>query len=231
VLTASVPLMPIARFKDLVLDAVDPARLGAFWGQVLDLEWHAQEDGEGWLSGRTPEHTIWINQVPEPITVKNRVHFDIYTTSLSALEELGARIVEPFPRWTVMTDPEGTQFCAFLRDELPPDRLHGLVVDSADPAAIGWWWAGIYDAPVEVHPEGWATVEKVRGMPILTMDFNRVPEPKTVKDRIHWDVRVAELQAVLDAGARLLRPRDDEISWHVLADPEGNEFCAFVDGE
>jgi hypothetical protein len=68
-------------------------------------------------------------------------------------------------------------------------------------------------------------------MPILTMDFNRVPEPKTVKDRIHWDVRVAELQAVLDAGARLLRPRDDEISWHVLADPEGNEFCAFVDGE
>ncbi len=223
--------MAIARFKDLVLDAIDPPRAAAFWGQVLGLEWHAQDNGEGWLSGSTPEHTIWINQVPEPITVKNRVHFDIYTKSLSALEELGARIVTVFPRWTVMTDLEGTQFCAFLREELPPDRLHGLVVDSTDPGAIGRWWAGVYDAPVEVQAEGWATVEKVPGMPILTMDFNAVPEPKTVKNRIHWDVWVAELPPLLDAGATLLRPRDDEISWHVLADPAGNEFCAFVEGE
>jgi hypothetical protein len=35
------------------------------------------------------------------------------------------------------------------------------------------------------------------------------------------------LQALLDAGATLLRPKDSEIHWHVLADPEGNEFCAF----
>jgi Glyoxalase-like domain len=223
--------MAIARFKDLVLDAIDPIRAGAFWGQTLALEWHAQDNGEGWLSGPTPEHTIWINQVPEPITVKNRVHFDIYATSLTALEELGARIVKSFPRWTVMTDPEGTQFCAFLREELPPDRLHGLVVDSADPAAIGRWWAGIYGAPVEVPGQHWATLEKVPGMPILTMDFNTVPEPKTVKNRIHWDVWVAELLPLLDAGATLLRRRDEEIAWHVLADPAGNEFCAFVEGE
>jgi hypothetical protein len=34
---------------------------------------------------------------------------------------------------------------------------------------------------------------------------------------------------LLDAGATLLRAKDDEIHWHVLADPEGNEFCAFDD--
>jgi hypothetical protein len=55
-----------------------------------------------------------------------------------------------------------------------------------------------------------------------------VPEPKTVKNRIHWDVSVAELQPLLGAGATLLRAQDGEIGWHVLADPEGNEFCAFV---
>jgi len=59
------------------------------------------------------------------------------------------------------------------------------------------------------------------------MDFNKVPEPKTVKNRIHWDVSVADLQPLLDAGATLLRAKDAEIDWHMLADPEGNEFCAF----
>jgi len=221
--------MALARFKDLVLDALDAQRAGTFWAQALHLDWHAQDNGEGWLSGPTPEHTIWINQVPEPITVKNRVHFDVYANRLAELEALGATIVEPYPNWTVLTDPEGILFCAYLRDELPPDRLHGLVVDSADPAAAATWWAGVFDAPVDVHDEGWATVEKVPGMPILTMDFNAVPEPKAVKNRVHWDVTVAHLEPLLDAGATLLRPQGGDIEWHVLADPHGNEFCAFTD--
>jgi hypothetical protein len=58
------------------------------------------------------------------------------------------------------------------------------------------------------------------------MLFQLVPEPKTVKNRVHWDVR-GELAELLDAGARLVRARDEEISWSVLADPEGNEFCVF----
>jgi hypothetical protein len=185
----------IAQFKDLVLDAVDASRLGAFWAQVLDREWHAQDNGDGWLSGATPQHTIWINQVPGALSVKNRVHFDIYAASLDELEDLGATIVQPYERWTVMADPEGTQFCAFLRDQLPSDRMHGLVIDSTDPAAMAAWWAGVFDAPFEVNSDGWATVEKIEGMPMLTMDFNRVPEPKMVKNRIRW---------------------------HVLADPDGS---------
>jgi hypothetical protein len=221
--------MAIARFKDVVLDAVDATRVGAFWGAALDRQWHAQDNGDGWLSGATPQHGIWINQVAEPLTVKNRVHFDIYTTDLTILQDLGATVLETFPRWTTMADPEGTWFCAFLPESLPADRLHGLVVDSADPMAIAQWWGRVYDVPVEISPEGWGTLENVPGMPILTMDFAAVPEPRTGKNRIHWDVSVAELQSLLDAGATLLRAADDEIYWHILADPEGNEFCAFVD--
>ena len=59
------------------------------------------------------------------------------------------------------------------------------------------------------------------------MVFARVPEPKTVKNRLHWDVH-GELDELLDAGARLLRARGEDIDWHVLADPEGNEFCLFA---
>ena len=53
--------MAIARFKDLSLDANDPARLGAFWAAVLGRTWQAQEDGDGLLTGPTPEKTAIVS--------------------------------------------------------------------------------------------------------------------------------------------------------------------------
>lgn len=220
--------MALARFKDLCLDAGEPARLGAFWAAALGRTWDAKEEV---LTGPTPQHTIWINEVPEPKTVKHRVHCDIYARDLADLEALGATVLEPqhgTRTWTVMADPEGGEFDAFLRSEVPGERLHGLVVDSADPEAQARWWAGVYGVPVTVN-DGWFTLEGVPGMPIETMDFVPVPEPKTVKNRVHWDVAVSAVAPLVEAGAAVLREPDDEIYWHVLADPEGNEFCAFTD--
>jgi predicted enzyme related to lactoylglutathione lyase len=224
--------MTIARFKDLCLDTTDPARAGTFWAELLGLTWDADEAGEGRLTGPSKQHTIWINKVPEAKTVKNRVHFDIYAKNLADLEALGARVLVPArddQPWTVMADLDGGEFCAFLRPELPAGRLHGLGVDSADPAAQAQWWGMVYGAEVVHDPRGWSTVQNVPGMPIQTMDFAGVPEPKTVKNRIHWDVSVTDIQPLIDAGATVLRPQDEEIRWHVMADPEGNEFCAFIE--
>jgi hypothetical protein len=108
--------MAIARFKDMVIDAGDPARLGAFWAAALGRTWEARDDGDGLLTGPTPQHTIWIDQVPEPKTAKHRVHLDIYARDLADLEALGATILEPqhgTRTWTVMADPEGGEFCVF----------------------------------------------------------------------------------------------------------------------
>jgi hypothetical protein len=223
--------MASAAFKDLCLDAVEPESLGRFWAQALGLRWDPNPDGVGRLIGPTSGHTVWFASVPEPRTVKHRVHLDIYTRRLADLEELGSRVVEPQREgqgWMVMADPEGGEYCAFLRADLPADRLHGLVVDSVDPAAIGQWWGDLYDADVVHNQDGWSTVENVPGMPILTMDFVRVPEPKTVKNRIHWDVTAPDVDVLVAAGARVLRRPDGEIDWTVLADPEGNEFCVFA---
>ena len=222
--------MAIALFKDLCLDAGDPARLGAFWAAALGRAWEAQDDGDGLLTGPTPQHTIWVNRVPEAKTVKDRVHLDIYARDLADLEALGATIVEPqndTRAWTVMADPEGGEFCAFLRSELPAELLHGLVVDSADPRAQARWWGGVYGVSVTEN-DGWFTLEDVPGMPILTMDFVPVPEPKTMKNRIHWDVSVPDVAPLVEAGAMVLGEPGGDIGWHVLADPEGNEFCAFT---
>jgi hypothetical protein len=225
--------MALARFKDLCMDATDPARLGGFWAEALGRSWEPDDDGEGLVRGPTDRHTIWINRVPEPKTVKHRVHFDIYARRLADLQALGSTVLRPEGddrRWTVMADPEGGEYDAFLRDDLPAERLYGLEVDSADPAAQAEWWGAVYGVPAVHNPRGFSTLENVPGMPILTMDFDSVPEPKTVKNRIHWDVTAAAVPPLIDAGATVLAPPDERARWYVLADPEGNEFCAFTDG-
>jgi Glyoxalase-like domain len=225
--------MPLATFKDLVIDARDAATLGRFWADLLGRTLRRHPDGDADIQGPTPQHTIWVNRVPEPKTVKHRVHLDIYTRTLADLEALGSRVVTPQQEgwsWTLMADVEGGEYCAFLRDEPPAERLHGLVVDCADPAAQAEWWGRVYGAEVTHNEGGWSTVEEVPGMPILTMDFNRVPEPKTVKNRIHWDVEADAVEPLVEAGATVLRPKgDDGIDWTMMADPEGNEFCVFTD--
>jgi hypothetical protein len=224
--------MALARFKDLCMDAADPARLGEFWAEALGRSWEQDGDGDGMLRGPTNGHTIWISRVPEPKTVKHRVHLDIYARRLADLEALGSTVVRPAGddrAWTVMADPEGSEYCAFLRDDLPAERLHGLVVDSADPAAQAEWWGAVYGASVLHSPRGYSTLKNVPGMPIATMDFDSVPEPKTAKNRIHWDITVPALQPLIDAGATVLALPDERARWHVLADPEGNEFCAFTE--
>jgi predicted enzyme related to lactoylglutathione lyase len=225
--------MALARFKDLSMDATDPARLGKFWAEVLGRSWEPAGDGDGLLRGPTDRHTIWINRVPEPKTVKHRVHFDIYARRLADLEALGSVVLRPEGddrRWTVMADPEGGEYDAFLRDDLPAERLYGLEVDCADPAAQAEWWGAVYGVPVVHNPRGYSTLENVPGLPAGAMDFDSVPEPKTVKNRIHWDVTVPAVQPLIDAGATVLTPPNEQARWYVLADPEGNEFCAFTDG-
>jgi hypothetical protein len=222
--------MAIARFKDVCLDAADPSRLGQFWAAVLGRDWAAQDGGDLVLTGPTPQHTVWVNRVPEARTVKQRVHLDVYARELADLEALGATVIRPAGgerSWTVLADPEGGEFCAFLRPGLPDDRLLGLVVDCADPAALARWWGEVYGvAPTE--RDGWYQLRDRPGMPSPALCFVPVPEPKAVKNRVHWDVSVDSVTPLAQAGATVLRDRDDEIGWTVLADPEGNEFCAFT---
>src|ERR1700710_694333 len=99
--------MPPATFKDLCLDARDPQRLGRFWAAALGLELEVLDDGDAVLRGPTPQHTVWIDAVPEPRTVKNRMHLDVHARSVEELFDLGATVVAEFARWTTMADPEG----------------------------------------------------------------------------------------------------------------------------
>jgi predicted enzyme related to lactoylglutathione lyase len=112
-----------------------------------------------------------------------------------------------------------------------PERAIGLVLDCADPARLASFWAPALDY-VNLGDVGAYAVLVPDGRPGPKLLLQRVPEPKTVKNRMHLDIEtpdVAAEAARLEAlGAR--RVQTDEIhehgtTWIVMADPEGNEFC------
>ncbi|CAA9326173.1 MAG: hypothetical protein AVDCRST_MAG29-753 [uncultured Nocardioidaceae bacterium] len=214
-------------YKDLCIDAVDDERMRRFWADVLGLRRHDHPPGPWVLSGPTPQHAVWVNQVPEPQAVKQRVHLDVHAASVESIEVLGAtRLPGDFP-WTVMTDPEGGELCVFVRAEVPDYRLYEIGVDAEDAASVAGWWAQVLGVSVEHDETGCCSLEGVPGAPFDAIVFAPVPEPKTVKNRIHWDV-TGSVDDLLGMGAQLLRRPDADIAWTVLADPEGNEFCVFA---
>jgi predicted enzyme related to lactoylglutathione lyase len=104
-----------------------------------------------------------------------------------------------------------------------------VVIDAKDPLALAQWWASVLGW-VFVSDEGDDEPE-IRPAPDVLpgLLFASVPEPKTVKDRLHLDFRPddrdAEVERVLGLGATRVDVGQGDSSWVVLADPEGNEFC------
>jgi hypothetical protein len=224
--------MALARFQDLCLDVADEGRQGAFWAAALGLTLREGRTDPAVLEGEAPQQSLWLNTVPEPRTVKHRVHLDVDTDSVETLEALGATVLVPATdeqRWTVMADPEGGEFCAFVRppERLRPYRLYEVVVDCADPQRIARWWGEVFGLPVDgdaEHDWWWLEAGPSAAFPFESLVFVPVPEPKRGKNRLHWDVQAPSVDALVAAGAVVLgqQPR-----WTVMADPEGNEFCAF----
>jgi hypothetical protein len=108
-----------------------------------------------------------------------------------------------------------------------------VVVDAADPERMATWWAEAFGVAPQNKGKPWWWVQDVPGMPtsgpVFALVFNPVPEPKTVKNRMHWDV-YGDPADFLDRGATHLWDvpgRTRPIAWTTLADPEGNEFCVF----
>ncbi|MCW2791062.1 MAG: hypothetical protein JWO76_160 [Nocardioides sp.] len=228
--------MSLARFKDLCVDVVDPAVMAPFWAATLGLT-PDPDDRDGSvtrLTGSKPDQTVWLNRVPEPRTVKQRVHLDVHASGPDALVGATPLSAEGEFRWRVMADPEGGELCVFTRAEVPAYRLYEVVVDCVDAGATAAWWAEVFGVPVHTGEDTEVWLEDVPGMPFEALVFDSVPEPKTVKNRIHWDVDVASAAAVDDLvarGATVLRTPDDDIRWTVMADPAGNEFCVFAASE
>jgi predicted enzyme related to lactoylglutathione lyase len=111
-------------------------------------------------------------------------------------------------------------------------RWEQVVVDAQDPARLARWWAEalgytiVNEAPDEVEIR-----RAEHELPGIV--FVPVPERKTVKNRLHIDLRPdgqeAEVERLVDMGARHADVGQHDVGWVVLTDPEGNEFCVLSD--
>ena len=105
--------MPPAAYQDLCIDARDAQRAARSWAAALGLEIAEDRGSVVRLDGPAPQDGVWVNRVPEAKTAKNRLHLDVHTPSVAELVQLGARVFDGTMPWTVMTDPDGNEFCAF----------------------------------------------------------------------------------------------------------------------
>ena len=113
-------------------------------------------------------------------------------------------------------------------------RWQAICIDTTDPAPLARWWADLLGWRLTHEDDDEVVLEPPAGSPEdgVSPDilFLRVPEPKTVKDRLHIDLRpedqAAEVARAEAMGAtRVDIGQGDDVSCVVLADREGNEFC------
>jgi hypothetical protein len=232
------------RLDSLCFDANDSVRLARFWAGAL--RWEIDDETAEEIVVQPTDDTpfdIYFVRVPEPKTSKNPIHLDLVSESVEDQREivdrliaLGARHADvgqgPDVDHVVLADPEGNEFCIVLRGQFLADTefLGAVVFEPANPATGRFWgetigWPVVYDQDGDVAlraPDG-------RG-PFIT--FGPPGTAKSGKNRLHLDLapgidddQAAEVDRLVALGARTIDIGQGDVSWIVLADPDGNEFC------
>ena len=113
----------------------------------------------------------------------------------------------------------------------PTSDIHSVTVDCASPALVATFWHAVLGGTLELDPvpedDDWASLERVAGPRLL---FQKVPEPKSVKNRLHLDLtpsttRAEEVERLAGLGATVVADFTEFGRWTLMTDPEGNEFC------
>ena len=112
-------------------------------------------------------------------------------------------------------------------------RVSFLTIDANDPARLAAFWSEVLGTTVEETSDGGRFVFLAAAAGSI-LCFQRVPEPKSVKNRVHLDLRVEDLEEATSASVALGGSWDgseltlDDARWRTLCDPEGDEFDIFV---
>jgi catechol 2,3-dioxygenase-like lactoylglutathione lyase family enzyme len=221
-------------------DANDPRRLTHFWAGVLG--WEIAADGVALLPSDDTGFRIRFVPTEEQKTGQNQMHFDLTCTSLEDQQrtvaralELGARHIDigqrPEEQHVVLADPEGNEFCViepgnnFLAD---CGFVGALACDGSQE--VGYFWSKALGWPLVWDQDQETAIRSPHGGPKIT--WGGPPfKAKTGKNRVHFDLagdQQAEVDRLVSLGATRLDIGQGDVSWVVMADPDGNEFCVFA---
>jgi hypothetical protein len=237
----------VSRLVELCFNANEPLRLGRFWAEALRWETgHDTSEGVGLVPTDGTRFSILFAPVPEKKVGKNRIHLDLTSTSLSDQEETVARLIErgarhvdvgqsPDDSHVVLADPEGNEFCVIAPDNsflTGCGRLGSITCDGS--RAAGYFWSAALGWPVVWDQDEETAIRAPEGTgPFIT--WGPPVHPKVGRNRLHLDIapsaygdQLAEVNRLVALGATRIDIGQGDVSWVVMADPDGNEFCVLT---
>ena len=239
-----------SRLIALCFDANEPLRLARFWAEALRWEiGDESDDGVELLpTDGTALRIDFFLPVPEPKSQKNRVHLDLTTASIddqqdtvARLIEIGARHVDvgqgPDDKHVVLADPEGNEFCIIEPENkflAGCGRLGSITCDGS--REVGCFWSAALGWPLVWDQDGETAIRAPEGTGFFITWGPPVPQ-KVAKNRLHLDIappahedQPAEVDRLVALGATRVDISQGDVSWVVMADPDGNEFCVLTPG-
>jgi len=231
----------------LTFDASDPVRLARFWAGVLGWEMAGDgQDGAALLPSDDTGFHLRFLPSPQQKAGQNQMHFDLTSTSLQDQQQtvtralgLGAAHIDigqrPEEGHVVLADPEGNEFCVIEPgNNFLADCGFLGAVSSDGSQEVGYFWSQALGWPLVWDQDLQTAIRSPLGGPKITWGGPPL-RPKTGKNRLHFDLAPAasgDQQAAVDRLVSLGATRIDigqgEVSWVVMADPDGNEFCVLT---
>ena len=228
----------------LCFDANDPHRLARFWAGVLDRE--IADDGLMLLPTDDTGFSIEFRPTKEQKAGPNQTHLHLTSTSLEDQQStvdralrLGGRHLDigqsPEDEHVVLADPEGNEFCV-----IEPDNnfladcgfLGELACDGSQE--VGYFWSEALGWPLVWDQDQETAIQSPSGGTKIAWGGPPVA-PKTGKNRLHLDLappahgdQQGEVDRLVSLGATRIDIGQGEVSWVVMADPDGNEFCVLT---
>jgi predicted enzyme related to lactoylglutathione lyase len=231
----------------LCFDANDPLRLARFWVGLLGWEMAGDpEDGMAILPNDDTGFRIRFLPTEAQKTGQNQMHFDLTSTSGENQQQtvakslgLGARHIDigqgPDAEHVVLADPEGNEFCviepgnSFLAD---CGFIGALAGEGSQQ--VGYFWSEALGWPLVWDQDQETAIRSPGGGPKITWGGPPLT-PKTGKYRLHFDLappvdgdQQVEVDRLVSLGAAPIDIGQGDVSWVVMTDPDGHEFCVLT---
>jgi predicted enzyme related to lactoylglutathione lyase len=233
--------------RALCFDAHEPLRLAHFWAGVL--RWQVADyarDGVALLPSDDTGFRIGFLPTREQKVGQNHMHLDLTSTSLEDQQEtvarslaLGARHIDigqrPEEGHVVLADPEGNEFCviepgnSFLAD---CGFIGAVACDGSQE--VGYFWSAALGWPLVWDQNQETAIRSPHGGPKISWGGPPLM-PKTGKSRLHFDLappvggdQQVEVDRLISLGATRIDIGQGEVSWVVMVDPDGREFCVLT---
>lgn len=225
----------------VTFDADDPERLARFWAGVLGWEMAGDDDGFELVPTDGTGYRVAFYPTQEPKTGANRMHFDLTSATpeeqqqtVARALELGAQHIDigqrPEEGHVVLADPEGNEFCVIeAGNNFLADTAFIGAINCDGSQEVGYFWSKALGWPLVWDQDEETAIQSPSGGSKMSWGGPPVA-PKTGKNRLHLDIvpadsdQQAEVDRLIALGATRIDIGQGDVSWVVMADPDGNEF-------